>query len=525
MTAFELSNSTSSDHHSFVQAPIRRFLVSFSRLLDTRQSHHFTVFSLFFFLTTPTRHNGDYCSAAVCSPRRGPASGSDEHQEQTEWYANILRDSTSNIESEFELTLSKIAVQSPASKRKAPTWTETEDAENVDPHLSAKRSKGTDGSAPGGIMLKKASSPFTLTKANINLTSVANIFDAKPSPLSASSSPRAMLKPRAPSTKSASSAMKINTSPIRSSPISLSSASLSSSLSGRSPIRASRRGGLLTNKRRAASGLSRSSPSSSSSVGGSNFGSAAPFSLYAALKGTFSSFDNRLATAALPTLDSSLLLDDASGMSASWFFDIHEDTPEQEMTNLLQHSTCVLDISSDEESEQKARRERAEGRDKENIPPPNDVSQTSSSRTAAVTSASVSADEMSVDKARNPLSQLNAADFYADGCDEASVVLVASDETETAETAEEQPAAAAVQSIDAVVEAATKKEVVPEIVEPTVETAVEAVEATEPTQTNVDDIMSNREVPACEAALLEPIDGTGESFQLWESGSQKDEDL
>lgn len=371
-------------------------------------------------------------------------------------------------------------------------------------------------------MLKKASSPFTLTKANINLTSAANILDAKPSPLSTSFSPRAMLKPRAPSTKSSSSAVKINTSPIRSSPISLSSSSLTSSLSGRSPIRASRRGGLLTNKRRAASGLSRSSPSSSSSTVGSNFGSAAPFSLDAALKGTFSSFDNRLATAALPTLDSSLLLDDASGMSASWFFDIHEDTPEQEMTNLLQHSTCVLDISSDEESEQKARRERAEGRDKENIPPPNDVSQTSSSRTAA-TSTSVSADEMSVDKARNPLSQLNAADFYADGCDEASVVLVASDEPGTAEA--EEPVAAAVQSIDAVVEAAAEKEAVPEVTEAAVEPAVETVEATEPTQTNVEDIMSNREVPACEAALLEPIDGTGESFQLWESGSQKDEDL
>ncbi|KAL1902397.1 hypothetical protein Sste5346_001377 [Sporothrix stenoceras] len=398
------------------------------------------------------------------------------------------------------------AVQSPASKRKAPTWTETEDTENVDPHLSAKRSKGTDGSAPGGIMLKKASSPFTLTKANINLTSVANIFDAKPSPLSTSSSPRAMLKPRAPSTKS--SAMKINTSPIRSSPISLSSASLSSSLSGRSPIRASRRGGLLTNKRRAASGLSRSSPTN---AGASNFGSAAPFSLDAALKGTFSSFDVRLATAALPTLDSSLL-DDASGMSASWFFDIHEDTPEQEMTNLLQHSTCVLDISSDEESEQKARRERAEGRDKENIPPPNDVSQTSVAHTTALAAAPAS-DEMSVDKARNPLSQLNAADFYADGCDEASVVLVEAE-------AEEEEQAAVAQSIDAVVEAAAEKEV-----EAVAEAAVMPVEATESTKTNVEDIMTNREVPACEAALLEPIDGTGESFQLWESGSQKDEDL
>lgn len=361
-------------------------------------------------------------------------------------------------------------------------------------------------------MLKK--SPFTLTKASVSLTSVANIFDAKPSPLSTSSSPRAMLKPRAPSTKS--SAMKINTSPIRSSPVgSALSSSLSSSLSGRSPIRASRRGGLLTNKRRAASQLSRSSPAAS------NFGSAAPFSLDAALKGTFSSFETRLAASALatPSSSTSSLLDDASGMSASWFFDIHEDTPEQEMTNLLQHSTCVLDISSDEESEQKARRERAEGRDKENIPPPNDISQTSSARTEP---ALASADEMSVDKARNPLSQLNAADYYAAGCDEASVVLIASDEPEAVE---EQP----VPSIDAAVASTEPPQEQTEVAAETVPEIAEVLETAEVAapleETNVDDIMTNRENPACEAPLLEPIDGTGESFQLWESGSQKDEDL
>src|SRR5690606_22063345 len=67
-------------------------------------------------------------------------------------------------------------------------------------------------------------------------------------------------------------------------------------------------------------------------------------------------------------------------MASFWSFDIHEDTPEQEMTNLLQHGTCTLDISSDEEFESRANRDRAEGRDKENIPPPEDVSQTSSAR-------------------------------------------------------------------------------------------------------------------------------------------------
>ncbi|CAK7216931.1 hypothetical protein SCUCBS95973_002980 [Sporothrix curviconia] len=425
------------------------------------------------------------------------------------------------------------AVQPLASKRKAAVWSESEDTENVDPHLSAKRSKGVNGSNgsnnSNNNMLKKPA--FTLTKAS--LSSVANIFDAKPSSLS--TSPRAVLKPRAPSTKM--SAKFSSTSPIRSPmtasslPSSLTSTPSFSSLAGRSPIRASRRGGLLTSKRRASSGLARASSASS------NFGASAPFSLDAALKGTLSSFDARLAASALPTTS---LLDETTGLDASWEFTIHEDTPEQEMTNLLQHSTCVLDISSDEESEQKAKRERAEGRDKENIPPPNDVSQTSTARSehtaaAAVAVSASSTDEMSVDKARNPLSQLNAADFYAEGCDEASVVLVASDETEEElpqpkpqhETQERLSLAALLHEESPVeTETAQAEEIVLATVATvaTVET-VETIEVPEVTETAVEDIMSNRENPACAAALLEPIEGTGESFQLWESGSQKDDDL
>jgi hypothetical protein len=55
----------------------------------------------------------------------------------------------------------------------------------------------------------------------------------------------------------------------------------------------------------------------------------------------------------------------------SWFFEIYEDTEEEAATNLIEHSTCTLDITSDEES-------RAIERDcksKENVPL-HDVSQT-----------------------------------------------------------------------------------------------------------------------------------------------------
>jgi len=39
----------------------------------------------------------------------------------------------------------------------------------------------------------------------------------------------------------------------------------------------------------------------------------------------------------------------------------------------------------------------------------------------------------------------------------------------------------------------------------------------------VDEILRETGVPAPKAAVLEPIDGTGESFEVWESGSAKDE--
>lgn len=61
----------------------------------------------------------------------------------------------------------------------------------------------------------------------------------------------------------------------------------------------------------------------------------------------------------------------ASACRSDLFFDIYEDTPEQNMTNLLQHSTCTLDISGEKEREQRC----AEGHDKDNIPLADDASQ------------------------------------------------------------------------------------------------------------------------------------------------------
>jgi len=346
---------------------------------------------------------------------------------------------------------------SSSAKRKASDSVEIDDFENLDPILYSKRSKGSD-SFPTKDFFKPSS--FVLTKASStpSLTSDAQLSLATPAK-AASSRPRTFLQPKSPTAKLAVSIPK---SPV-------------SAPAGRSPTRGAKRGGLLSSRRRTGGPFTRVDPPAF------QLGAAAPFSLDAALKGTIPSYAARSAGPGLGPLK------DGPELKSSWFFDIHEDTPEQEMTNLLQHGTCVLDISSDEESELKARRERAEGRDKENIPPADDVSQTS--RRAA------RGDEMVIEKARDPLAQLNAAEYYAEGCDEASVVIVPGDE-------DEQQPAEQHQDADAL-------DFVP-LAEPKVVPGVE-------------ELMENRDEPAAKAAVLEPMEGTGESFELWESGSTKDE--
>jgi hypothetical protein len=221
-------------------------------------------------------------------------------------------------------------------------------------------------------------------------------------------------------------------------------------------------------------------------------------------------------------------------LKSSWCFDIHEDTPEQEMTNLLQHGTCTLDISSDEESESRAKRDRAEGRDKENIPPPEDVSQTSSARGAS--GSGVEAVEIDEDvlllKGRGPLAEMNVTDFYAEGCDSSSVFIVPADEEDPEAVVAEAEAAAPVEFTVAAelpplpadgeeeqrwfAEEDTSSEIGPPQPE------APQVSLSDVEGVDVDDIMGdgNR---AAEAAGLGPIEGAGESFELWESNSAKDE--
>lgn len=325
-------------------------------------------------------------------------------------------------------------------KRKA-ELIDTDDSENVDPTSFAKRSKGSkDKDILKDSILKP--SAFILKPTPVSASPISNR-------LTSPTKTRRTLQPKSPA--------KLSSGISKSSPI--------YAPAGRSPTR-SKRSGIASSRRRTVGPYTRVDPPSFS------LGSAAPFSLDAALKGTIPGYGaKKEPITALHEPD----------MKASWFFDIHEDTPEQEMTNLLQHSTCVLDISSDEESQRKLNRDRAEGRDKENVPPPDDISQT---RRAP------KADDMIVEKERVALGEMNTADFYAEGCDETSVIFVPEDEPEVNTTA---PAPAT------------------------------AEKPIDPSTEDIDNLMAKPTEGSSKAAVLEPIEGTGESFELWESGSAHDE--
>ncbi|KAJ5146462.1 uncharacterized protein N7515_001026 [Penicillium bovifimosum] len=111
---------------------------------------------------------------------------------------------------------------------------------------------------------------------------------------------------------------------------------------------------------------------------------------------------------------------------ASWCFDIHVDTEQEEMTNLMQHSTTVLDISDDEGKTD------VSSRGKENIPPHElgiEIPHSSSSATAVP--APRKADVM--EESRSPLGELRAADYYAEDCNAFSCVAVYDDEEHSSE--------------------------------------------------------------------------------------------
>ncbi|KAI1108787.1 hypothetical protein F5Y14DRAFT_59817 [Nemania sp. NC0429] len=336
------------------------------------------------------------------------------------------------------------------TKRKASEVAGLENLENQEPSFSPKRAKGTD-------------SPFSPKESFIK---PQTFFLSKPASthgsVPAATRPRTMMTPK--SVLSQLETLMAPASPLPASPLPASA--------GRSPIRSKRNG--LSSRRRTGNSVSRIDPPASGYSASSQ-----PISLNAALKGT---------------IDYSGLHEPE--MKSSWHFEIHEDTAEQEATNMLEHHACILDISSDEECENRRRRELEEC--KENVPPADDISQTSRPRPARFATCG---DKMVVEKERSPLREMDPRDFYAHGFDENSVVLVSDDEDEVTQVINYSAPTQAGLEVDLFAE-----------LEPTEE---------EPYASAEELMQKDEYVPS--VAEAETVDDATESFEVWESSSAKDE--
>lgn len=380
-----------------------------------------------------------------------------------------------------------------------------------------KRSKAAD--FWGDLSKNFSKSPaYTLTtKAAVSSPVTKDVLSNPVGRSSPASKPRTVLQPKSPSSKL--KARNAAPSPL-------------TTPAGRSPPRAGKRMGILSRRR-----AQRPDPPAFSQK------TAVPFSLDAALRGTIPSYSGSLrqnkpksrSTAASSNSSSSGsnaaqdFFIPTPDMASFWSFDIHEDTPEQEMTNLLQHGTCTLDISSDEEFESRANRDRAEGRDKENIPPPEDVSQTSSARGGPLPETVEIDEDVLLLKGRGPLAEMNVTDYYAEGCDSSSVFIVPGDE--------EDPEAV-VEGENVVDELGQELPPLPADGEDERQWFAEEEDANErfsrlpPSsapqvslddveQVDVDDVMGGND-RSLRASRLAPIE-EAENFELWESHSAQDE--
>ena len=174
----------------------------------------------------------------------------------------------------------------------------------------------------------------------------------------------------------------------------------------------------------------------------------------------------------------------------------------------MEHSTCTLDISSDEESAARMKDERG----KENVPPLDDISQVRTVadeiRLAEVEIVGYKASVRSVrrrrdigagacDVDRSPLGEMPAEDFYAEGCDGESVFLIpAASEPAPAETEEpEEVEEHLPMTFDFIAEVKGKGK-----------------------ELDIDSLMHRDNfVVASKAAILEPIEKAEDGFQVWVS--------
>ena len=97
------------------------------------------------------------------------------------------------------------------------------------------------------------------------------------------------------------------------------------------------------------------------------------------------------------------------------------------MTNLMQHSTTVLDISDDEGKSDTSTR------GKENVPPHELGIELPRARQSTATIPAATRKSPKMDEPRSPLGELNAAEYYAEDCNAFSYTIVYDDEEQAPE--------------------------------------------------------------------------------------------
>lgn len=266
-----------------------------------------------------------------------------------------------------------MTLSSPVKRRHSPSFDDV-DSENIDPSIfnsPTKKAKNFDGNPikPGKV------SHFVLKSDHSSLASVSRPIKTPKRLETARSSTR---KPAAPSSAPPAA--------------------------GRSPK--SKRFGILSRRRVSSSPFTRVDPPSF----GQSQSNYLPFSIDAALSGTVTSYKPEPAQdVPVATLEESV--------PKGWMFDIHEDTIDEELGNLMEFGTQTLDISDDE-----SRGATKDDRGKENIPPADFHLLTNVQTVGATRPASRK--DMMTDEPRTPLGDLEASEFYAEGCDTSSYIIV-----------------------------------------------------------------------------------------------------
>ncbi|KAI9857051.1 MAG: hypothetical protein M1813_008657 [Trichoglossum hirsutum] len=162
----------------------------------------------------------------------------------------------------------------------------------------------------------------------------------------------------------------------------------------------------------------------------------APLSIDAALSGTIPSYKPKTRSTPLQEVRIPTLTEGKA--PAAWQFEIHEDTLEETLTNIVEFSTGVLDISDDE-----SRLREKNDRGKENIPPTLDseiptelVNAPPTPRSTSFGPVNRSQKSREARRRKNspyyraPLGDLCPTDFHGEGLDAASFVVVTSSPAE-----------------------------------------------------------------------------------------------